>query len=661
MARNVLIQSSFSVGEVDPLARARLDMQQYYHGCELGRNCLFLPQGGFRWRPGTLFRYLIPSAAAPQNGVRLVPFTFSVDDSYMLLFTDSRMYVFKRGVQITNINGTGLDYLATLILGVRLDELTWTQYADTLILAQKNIPPQRLMRGATDADWTIGAITFGSIPRYAFTITNTPIAQTLAVSAKTGSVTLTAGGGTPFVSGNVGDYVNATPYGRARITEVATSPGNVATAQVDIDFNATSYAASTWSIETEYEPVWSVTRGWPRTCVFHEGRLYFGGSLSRPATVWGSRVGFPFEFSPTNGFADDAVENTIGVGRFDAVVDMLSGRDLQVFTTGGEYTVVQGQGDPITPDNFFFKSATANGSRIGTRVQQLEAGTLFVQRQGKAIHEFAFTDVELSYNANKITLLSSHLLRNPSRIALRRATSTDEGDLALVVNAGDGTLGAWMMLRAQNVIAPSLWDTDGAFMDIGVDITDIYTVVKRRIGVADVYFLEQFDLTVDTDCAVIGGAGVSSATLPYGGKTVDLLEDGFYMGQFQLTAGGGLTFPRATVVAYEAGLPWTPVVRTMPAEPRIAAGTRAGFRKRLVQVNAMVKDTSHLTVNGIEVPFRKFGEDILDQQIPEFTGMKRVPGILGWGNEAKITLSRSVPLPATVVGVDYRIAVWGGT
>jgi hypothetical protein len=49
----------------------------------------------------------------PENGVRLVHFEFSVDDSYMLCFTNNRMYVFKDKALITNINGSGNDYLTT--------------------------------------------------------------------------------------------------------------------------------------------------------------------------------------------------------------------------------------------------------------------------------------------------------------------------------------------------------------------------------------------------------------------------------------------------------------------------------------------------------------------------------------------------------------------
>jgi len=190
-----------------------------------------------------------------------------------------------------------------------------------------------------------------------------------------------------------------------------------------------------------------------------------------------------FDFDPTEGLDDDAVEATLDTNTFNAIVDIISGRDLQVFTTGGEFYVPQNGLDPITPTNFFVKTASRNGIKEGIRVQQLESGTLFVQRQGKALNEFAYTDTQLTYVTQKISLLAGHLLRTPSRMALRRSVATDENDLLLITNSDDGTMAVFSLLRAQNVIAPSEFTTvDGSFVDVGVDISTIYTIAKRNVN-----------------------------------------------------------------------------------------------------------------------------------------------------------------------------------
>ena len=100
----------------------------------------------------------------------------------------------------------------------------------------------------------------------------------------------------------------------------------------------------------------------------------------------------------------------------------------------------------------------------------------------------------------------------------------------------------------------------------------------------------------------------------------------------------------------------------MPINLILKSGTRTGFKKRIVEVNAMVLETQHMKINGIDVPFRTFDTaGILDADIPEFTGTKVVHGILGYSNEAKITVTQSYPLKMTLLGMEYKVAVHQGT
>ena len=57
----------------------RIDINQYYNGLEKARNILIQPQGGAERRPGLQFISTIPSTANPQDGVKLVPFEFSME------------------------------------------------------------------------------------------------------------------------------------------------------------------------------------------------------------------------------------------------------------------------------------------------------------------------------------------------------------------------------------------------------------------------------------------------------------------------------------------------------------------------------------------------------------------------------------------------------
>lgn len=664
MARFVTIQTNFTSGELDPLLRARVDLRETYgNALEKATNVICQPQGGITRRGGTRYIMSLPNSGAESagNGSRLVPFEFSTSDSYMLCFTHNRMYVFKNGALVTNINSSGVNYLTTTIASSYLNEMTWTQSADTLIVAHEDMQPVRIVRGANDSSWTASNVTFTSIPNYAFTLTTSNPAATLTPSAVSGKITLTASASV-FTSAHVGQYVNASPQGRAKI--IAFTSGTSVSAVTEFPFfSTTAIASGSWSLETGYENVWSAGRGWPRTVTFHQGRLFFGGSKSRPSTVWGSKVGLFFDFESTEGFDDDAVEATLDTNTYNAITDMISGRDLQVFTTGGEFYVPQQGLEPITPAAFFLNAVGRNGSKPGVRVQSLESGTLFIHRQGKMLSEIAYNDTQLTYVTSKISLLSGHLLKQPKRMALRRAVDTDENDLLFIVNQQDGTIAAYSLLRSQNVIAPSEFITSGGeFQEIGVDITTVYFVVKRVIDGTTQYYIEVLDSSRLTDCSLAGGV-ISSLTASHlVGKTVNLLLDGLVQADKVVGAGGTVTLPRSSTTSYEVGLPIAVEARTMPVDLGLQTGTRIGFKKRIVEVNALVYETQHLVVNGIDVPFRTFDTaGILDNDIPEYTGTKVLHGILGYSNEAKITVTQNYPLKFTLLGMEYKVATHQGT
>jgi hypothetical protein len=666
MARFVTIQTNFTAGEIDPLLRSRIDIKSYENGLETAQNVLCQPQGGITRRSGLRYINALPNSGTESaaNGVRLVAFEFSTSDSYMLAFTHNRMHVYKNGALITNINGSGNSYLDTSgvsLSSARLANMCWTQSADTLIVVHEDLAPIKIVRGGTDATWTASAISFDSIPKYAFTLSVSNPAGTLTPSAVSGKVTLTASSSV-FSAGSVGQYINVIPQGRAKIVQYTS--GTVVNAITEFPFfNTSAIANGNWELESGYENVWSAGKGWPRTVTFHQGRLYFGGSKSRPSTVWGSKVGIFFDFEGTEGLDDDSVEATLDTNTFNAITDIISGRDLMIFTTGGEFYVPQQGLEPITPTSFFVSTTGRAGSKQGIRVQQLESGVLFIQRQGKILSEIAYSDTQLTYLTSKISLLSGHLLKNPTRMALRRAVDTDENDLLLITNSTDGSIAAYSIMRSQNVIAPSEFVTAGGeFLDVGVDITTIYVVVKRTISGTAQYYVERFDHTLLTDSAKTGGVASTVSMSHVIGKEVNVLLDGIVQANQTVPGGGTVTFPRASASSYEVGLPIVVQATTMPIDLKIQSGTRLGFKKRIVEVNALVYETQNMVINGIEVPFRSFDTaSTLDADVPDYTGTKVLHGILGYSNEAKITITQNAPLKLTLLGLEYKVGVHQGT
>ena len=735
--RFVDFQTNFSTGELDPLLRARVDLPQYDNALAKATNVLIQPQGGLRRRPGTKHILELPNSSTPSagNGVRLVPFQFSVDDSYMLCFTHNRMYIIKNGVVQANINGSGNNYLTTTIGSSIVDDMCWTQSADTLIAVHPDLQPVRIQR-TSDTAWTAATITFDSIPKYAFNIDfHTNTGSTLTPSAVSGNITLTAStthhdsgtlqagtsttvtlkatasatndiyngmyvnitGGTgsgqtrliedyngttkvatvgeaftvtpdatstytttTFSALSVNQYINAQPQGRARVVRYVSA--TVVEAVIEYPFfNTTAIDAGRWELEHGYEDVWASARGWPRSVSFHEGRLYFGGSKSRPSTIWGSKIGLFFEFVPSESLDDDAVEATLDTNELNVITDIISSRDFQVFTTGGEFVVPQQGTEPITPLTFTFKNVSRNGIKPGTRVQSVESGSVFIQRQGKSLNEFVFTDVQQTYVTQRISLLSGHLLKGPQRIALRRASSTEEADLLMMTNTEDGSIAVFSMLRSQQITSPSEFLTDGRFIDVGVDVVDIYCVTRRVFNGVTRYFIELFGFDYFTDCAFIGGAAAGASGLPHIGKLLNVITDGAPQTNETVSAGGAVTFDRASTTAYEVGLPIEVYIKTMPVEIKLQTGSRISFKKRIVEIAAVLQNTQNLIINNQPVAFRLLDNPLLDDPVPTFTGIKRINGVLGYSREQAIEVSQNLPLKMNLLGLDYRVAVNSGT
>lgn len=500
MSRVTLYQSNFTVGELDPLVKGRLDIQQYASGLDRAKNVTVLPQGGFERRAG--LRYLadltshLGGSFTAQNGIRLIPFEFSNTQSFMLVFvknsaSDTRMFVYANLTLITNINSSGNDYLSINLGDIDLSKLYFTQSADTLILVQEDLAPRKIVRGANNQTWTESTISLTS-PFYAFTEATSNPNATITPDAVDGTVKITASTGV-FSASHVNQYINVNNgFGRARIIEFESS--TVVKTVVEVPFFEASVAIASgdWELETGYEAVFSSTKGYPRTCTFHEGRLFFGGSKSLPNTIFGSKVSDFFNFKSDEGLDDDAIFVTISSDSLNAINAVRSGRDLQIFTSSGEFFVPQSSLDPITPSNIVLKTATKRGMKEGIKPVSAEAGTLYIQRSGKALRELIFSDQDLNYNSENVSLLSSHLLKSPTKMALRTATSTDDGDLLMITNGQDGSMAVYSILRPQNVVAPSEFITNGRFEDVSVDIEDIYTIVNRNLPTQ-----AQFTIVID--------------------------------------------------------------------------------------------------------------------------------------------------------------------
>ena len=677
MSRVTQYQSNFTVGEIDPLLVGRIDIQQYASGLSKAQNIVVLPQGGFERRPGLRFMADITAhlggSFTTLDGIRLVPFEFSTTQSFMLAFvkydtTNTRVFFFANGVQLLNINGSGADYLVCGLGDIDLDRMYFTQSADTLILVHEDMSPKSIVRGANNTTWTFATIALTD-PKVAYTLATSNPSGTITPDAIDGTVTVTASASV-FTADHVDQYINVlSGFGRARIIERESATVVKVITELPFFKADQAIANNAWELETGYEDAWSDARGYPRTTSFHEGRLYMGGSKAMPNTLFGSKVADFFNFKSAEALDDDAILVTMNTDSVNAITAMRSGRDLQIFTKDAEFFVPQADLDPITPSNIVIKNATRRGSKEGVRPVMAEGGTLFIQREGKAIREYLFSDVDLNYQANNISLLASHLLKTPRSMALRVATSTDDGDLLLIPNDDDGSMAVFSILRSQNVVAPAEFTTDGSFLDVAVDLADIYVVVKRTIGSATKYYIEMFDdqRTTDSNIQYFSGATLPDRAKPSNttcsnlshleAKSVNVIRDNFVLTD-KTVSSGAITLDAVPSTFVEVGLPYSVEVKTLPAEPKLSSGVVVSRKRRILEATTLVDRTQNLAVNGFELPFNTLPYT-LGSAPATFTGRKRLAPLLGYSDEAQLTFTMTQPLFATVLAVEYKLSTGG--
>ena len=674
MSRIVQYQSSFTMGEFDPLVKGRVDITQYQAGLEKATNVVCIPQGAIERRPGQQFLLDVSSdlggSFTAQQGLRLIPFEFSSVDSFMLVFVklstsatnNAKMFVFRQGVLQTNINSSGNNYLTVSLGDISFDAITFTQSADTLILMHEDLAPLSIVRGANNTTWTASTISITS-PKFAFTKSVSEPAANITPSSIDGTATISASASI-FSSGNVNQYINVkNGFGRARIVEFVSATSIKVNVEIPF-FNTSAISNGNWELEAGYEDVFSATRGFPKTGVFHEGRLYFGGSKSLPNALFGSKVSDFFNFLEAEGLDDDAIFAILSSDSVNAITGIRSGRDLQIFSTGNEFFVQQSEGQPITPGNLTIKAATSSGSKPNIMPVSVEGGTIFLQRSGKALREFLFSDAELSYQSNNISLLSSHLLKSPVKIAFRRATSTDDGDLLMIVNGTDGSMAAYSIHRSQKVVAPSEFITDGTYEDCAVDIDDIYVIVKRTINSNTKHYIERLDDDRTTDASFQLFDGSSDGNKPTSttvsglshleGKTVECVRDDIFLGE-KTVSSGQITIDQVPTTYVEIGLHYDVLAKTLPAEPRLASGTMVGRKKRIVAVSPVLNQTQNIAINGNEVSLKQFPYT-LDSSETSFTGRKRVTPLLGYDEEAQISITQTKPLFFTLLSLEYSVS-----
>ena len=510
--------------------------------------------------------------------VRVEDFTFSVDETYQMVFTDQNIDVFLAGV-----------YKASIPLELRSNQLrrmTHAQSLDTMLVFHEDVPTQHIFRQGGDDEWDSRRFTYGNFPNLgsetSFLEEQTEIQQIAITGINNGETfqlqnlnTLTAA-----ISKSADAGAMATAIASALEATAAIVAGlTVTVSQVDatsitftIEFTGGANDGRVWPPtyaevidHDNYTATTSITQagradsgdvvadeaGWPRCGAFFQGRLIVAGAKALPSTIFGSFVGDIDNFSVTAS-AGGAFEFTLDTEEINVITGLFVGRHLQIFTQTSEWYVVDRSID--ASQSVTFVQATRNGVEAGVPYVSADGGTFFVQRNGTVLRNYLFSDVEQDYTAEPISLLASHLMKGVVDVALRRAAETSEGSLIYLTNESDGTMAVLTFDRAQEITAFTEFTTQGLFKAITVDgARRAFAAVERTANSVTEIYLEEFDRSANLDASVAydftGSPSASLTGLEHlEGETVWVIADGDPLGEFTV-ASGAITLSEAVTTA----------------------------------------------------------------------------------------------------------------
>lgn len=404
------------------------------------------------------------------------------------------------------------------------------------------------------------------------------------------------------------------------------------------------------------ESAYSNYRGWPSVVTFHENRLVLGGGASIPDTLFFSRVGQYFNFDTADGEASDAITVTLGAGQIQEIKHLVSNRDLQVFTTTGEFYFPQSvDGGPLTPSTVRASKQTSFGI-ADTEPTQLEGSTIFAQSNGKAVREFVFSaQGTLSYESVSLTAFSDSIIDNVRQMAVSTGNALGgEQYLYCVNNNTAGDMAVLHQLRQQQMAGWGKWTTDGKFISVLFMGDNVYFLTERVINSVTTYILEKQDTTgtIWLDGAIESTSGTTTHTglSAYNGEEIYVTDTdtGDFVGTYT-PSGGSITIASGhTNIA--AGFSYTPSLTTLPVEPQLPEGFAVGTKKRIVRSVLRFLGTLNISVDGMELTVAK------DVGSTPFTGEAEFYH-RGISRDPTLTVTQTEPEPVELLSLMQEVKV----
>jgi len=155
-----------------------------------------------------------------------------------------------------------------------------------------------------------------------------------------------------------------------------------------------------------YNPFFTAVGDYPSTIAILNQRLYLAGTVSKPQTIYGSRIGDYEDFNIGTD-DDDPIAFTIASEQSSRIKWLLGRDQLFVGTTSGEWLATGGP-NGITPTTIQVLKQSAYGSAFN-RAMTVADSILFYQKGGNKLREYVYSNDNKAYLAQDLTFYADHI------------------------------------------------------------------------------------------------------------------------------------------------------------------------------------------------------------------------------------------------------------
>lgn len=634
-----LLNSNFTSGELTPLLLGRVNFERYNKGAQKLDNVIILPQGGITNRFGTNF--IVKASETDADEIKLGILNYNDVSKYVLVFEPLVLKIYLGSILKKTISTT---YVAD-----QITDLKMAQSGNRMEIVHEKHNPAVLFRDdSDDTIWTFEDITFRNKPVYDFEKDYDRILFT--PGALIGyDITLTASEQI-FETRHVGGTFEGNG-GLMRITAIVLN--NQVKGNIYVAFNDSTTIKGSDAYLTE--PVFSDSRGWPKTIDFYQGRQFYGGTTEIPGGTFGSATYDITNYDDTGATPSDAISIILSGEETNIIRDIIDAKDLFVFTTNAEYSTPPFTDKPASPENTYFIKQDTNGMADVDPVI-LDNKVVYVDRGGKIVRAMVYSVDRAKYQSLNMSVLSPHLIRDPVSAAVFRNPEINDGSYMLLINA-DGTIAVFQYIEEQKIACWNLAITDGSFKQVVASGSDVIFLVEREVGTRNELFIEKINFDILFDSAVDFTFGSPESVISgldhLNGKTIQIIGDGVFIGT-KIVGAGTVTLDEP-VTHFQAGLPIEWTVIPMPAQYQTEQGNNKYLKKRVKTIYLDYYLSLGIKVNGQPIPGLQFNTDSFSDDVELKTGIYEYSNMGGWNRDEIVTISGNEPLRFSIRSITYEV------